>query len=468
METRKDSNLCRNPIVPSQLQLNCDLFSSEMYIESNTIDSVFSTSSFCRFIIPNTAFLSPNTTLKLQLKTPAGMTDTGTNTNLLPANIGAFSLIDRVDLKSNNKTIFSSNQENYYQSFKQLFSNSNRNYYVKGCENGIYDSVYENMDTVGTGNTQNVLMIKSEFEHDDANDSHYANDFLRLSDGIEFQIKLTDLIPWIREMLPMYLMKEEISLELYFNQESNYFQGRGSAETAIIQVDPTETKLLVDTILFNEDVMEDYATRNKNITIQNEACFVWSRLFTQDANFNFGGGQYEIGGKGKFVTGLVAFWVDNATAGGYNPNNKIYGKYGMNAPITEGAYNEYNVLINGENLYPVNVKNMAHQFSEITKFDYFTDPQILRDLFLDDGSAYIDGSNFETKHLANSLGKSKSAIYIPINRMVNNDGIILSITRFESGVNAHPTQILKVFLMVREVINIDTERGAMFQRYLTQ
>ena len=468
METRKDSNLCRNPIVPSQLQLNCDLFSSEMYIESNIIDSVFSNNRFCRFIIPNTAFLSPNTTLKLQIKTPAGMVDTGTNNNLLPANIGVFSLIDRVDLKSNNKTIFTSNNENYYQSFKQLFSNSNRNYHVKGAESGIYDSVYENMDTIATGNVQNVLMIKSEFEHDDTNDSAYANDFLRLSDSIEFQIKLTDLIPWIREMLPMYLMKEEISLELYFNVESNYFQGRGSAETASIEIDHAESKLLVDTILFNDDVMDSYASRNKNISIQNEACFSWSRLFTQDANFNFAGGQYDIGGKGKFVSGIVAFWTDNPTSAGYNPNNKLYGKYGMNAPITEGAYNEYNCLINGENLYPVNVKNMAHQFSEISKFDYFTDPQILRDLFLDDGSAYIDGSNFETKHLANSLGKCKSAIYIPVNRLVNNDGVQLQITRFESGVNANPTQILRVFIMVREVINIDTVRGAMFQRYITE
>lgn len=468
MNNVKDTNLCTNREVPSELRLNCDLYNQAQYIESNIIDPVVSSPNFVRFIIPNSSFLSPNSILKIELEMSEVFVDSGVTNSFLPSNIGVFSLLDRIELKSNNKTIFSCNEENYYQIFKQFFINSSRNYNVKSIENGIYDGVFENVDTNVTENQQNNLMIKSMFAYDNDEDTFYADDFLRLVNGLEYQIKLSDLLPIFRRMLPMYLMKEEVSIELYFNSKNSYFNGKDSANTTNVSINPNEIKLVVDTVLYSEEVMDNFAKNNKLITFNNDSYFNWSRNFIQDAaSLSFAGGQYQLGARSKFVTGVVLFWTDNENVAGYDKHKKLYSSYVANSPQSQNSFNEYNLLINGENIYPISVNNMAHQFTELGKFDYFTQPQVNRNQFLNDNSQYIDGSYFETKSLNAVLNFTKSAIYIPVNRMVNNDGVVLSMRRHEYAETTESNQILKAFVLVKEQISIDTERGEMYQRYIT-
>ena len=120
-------------------------------------------------------------------------------------------------------------------------------------------------------------------------------------------------------------------------------------------------------------------------------------------------------------------------------------------------------------LYPVNISNIANQFSELEKFDYIYGgkPNITRNEFLDDNSKILNALDFENANsdFLNNVQGKKSFIYIKIQRFVNNRGLELNITRKDNEDSTLTKVDLRAFVMIRQQITIDKNSGQMFQKY---
>ena len=478
MNDTVDSNLCKNKEVPDVLRMNCDIFNNIQYVESNILDPVVSSSTFARWILPPIGFLSPSSRLSFTLTCPAAMVQTGLVNYFLPANIGIFSLINRVEFKSNGKTISNCDDEEFLQVFKQIFTSPERVYNSKSVKNGIYAGKFKNMAAnpaaAATANDQSTLMWDSMFEYNDQNTRQEADSFVRLINGIEYSCELSELVPFLQgRLLPLYLMREQLELILHFNQDINYYRGIGAAAAPIgnISIDPTQTKLALDHIIYPEDIMDQFKRSDPVVSIQDIHYQLFRRNLTKDANNEFKG-TFDLGGKSRFVEGVIIQWnndfsqyADDGTVRTSTYYNKYYGE----APDGVNANNDYNIRVNGEMHYPSNITNMANQFSELEKFDYIFGgkPNITRNEFLLDDTDILNGQDFENDNTTflNNLEGKKSFIYIKIQRFVNNRGLELDITRKDANNNLTKVDF-RAFVMIRQQITIDKNSGVMNQRYV--
>ena len=481
MNDTVNSNLCRNPDVPSQLQMNCKIFSDSQYVESNILDPVVSSSSHCRFVLPTTGFMSPSARLLLTLTTPSMLAD-GTANYFLPANIGIFSLINRVQFLANGKTISNCEDENFLQAFKQCFSMAERVYQSKGATNAIYGSSFKNIAldpaVEATKDDQEVLMWDSMFEYNAGSSTSAANEqaadeFLQLQTGIEYSVDLSQILPFIQgNLLPLYLMTDMLEIEIFFDVGANYYRGYGSADNTIgnVTIDHTKTRLAIDTIIYPDSVMDSFRNNEPVITSQDVDYILWKRDFTK-INNTFGGGSYQLGGGNRYVDGVILMWNDDfryeadpAQVLSSSFYNKFYGQ----GPQGLNGKNEYNLLVNGANLYPRDIDNPALQYTELQKFDFINGkPEINRTEWLNDDFSSLSSKNFERHNLKNNNSANKNFIYIPVDRMVNTEGLVLSILRTDNASADTQTSVtLRAFVMVRSQITIDKKMGKMYQRFV--
>ena len=354
MNDTVDSNLCKNKEVPDVLRMNCDIFNNIQYVESNILDPVVSSSTYARWILPPIGFLSPSSRLSFTLTCPDAMVQTGLVSYYLAANVGIFSLINRVE-------------------FKQIFTSPERVYNAKSVKNGIYAGKFKNMAAnpaaTATANDQSTLMWDSMYEFNEQNTRQEADSFVRLINGIEYSCELSELVPFLQgRLLPMYLLSEQIELILHFNEGINYYRGIGAAAAPIgnISIDPTQTKLALDHIIYPEDVMESFKKSDPVATIQDIHYQLFRRNLTK-ANDEFKG-TFDLGGRSRFVEGVILMWNNDFSQysdDGTVQTSSYYNKYYGEAPNGIDAINDYNIRVNGEMLYPVNISNIANQFSEL-------------------------------------------------------------------------------------------------------
>ena len=85
-----------------------------------------------------------------------------------------------------------------------------------------------------------------------------------------WQITLSDLFPWLKQtQLPLYCMKDQISIELYFAPAANrYWLQKGQVDGAYT-FNTAQTKMIVDYIYYDQDSMDTYQRQieTKGLTI---------------------------------------------------------------------------------------------------------------------------------------------------------------------------------------------------------
>jgi hypothetical protein len=470
-----DSNLCKNREAPDILRLNCDLFNNVQYVESSILDPVVSSSTYARFVIPPIGFLSPSSRLSFSLTCPVAMVQDGTANYFLPANVGIKSLIDRVEFKSGGKTINDCSDKQFLEAFKEVYTMPERIYNSKNQKEGIYAGKWKNMSddptTVATAEEQNVLMWDSQFEYNEQDNYQPADGNLRLTTGIEFSADLSSLFPFLQNrLLPMYLMKEQVEIILHFNEGVNYYRGNGAGGAPIgnISIDNSETKLALDHIIYPDEIMDSFRNTDKMVSIQDVHYQLLKRTLTKSNNqFK---GTFDLGGKSRFVRGVIVM-LNPVFANTTNQTAKYFNKYYGEGASGHNAFTDYNIRVNGEMHYPVNITNPATQFSELYKFNeiYGGVPTITRQEFFDDDTLLLSPLHFENTGLdfdAN-LTSSKNFIFIKLNKFINNRGLELHITRNDAtGSAGITTTEMRAYLIISQEITIDKDRGEMFQRFV--
>ena len=103
--------------------------------------------------------------------------------------------------------------------------------------------------------------------------------------------------------LPLYMMKEQVSIELTFAPSAVRAQSASGVASADYTIDTNEVKFIADYIYYPQQMMDAYAQANQQITI-NHFDYRHSKV---SVNATSGSGQTlirNLGGAGRIVTKL--------------------------------------------------------------------------------------------------------------------------------------------------------------------
>ena len=105
--------------VPDLMKIGSIPVNTVQEVETAILEPVVKSDNFCRFVLPNKGLLHSHSKIEIGLKkSPCEA--------ILPVNIGAYSLIQRVALKIGNQTISELDDFGHYYGYRYLFvSNEN-------------------------------------------------------------------------------------------------------------------------------------------------------------------------------------------------------------------------------------------------------------------------------------------------------------------------------------------------------
>ena len=358
---------------------------------------VFSSdNSFCRFELEPKGFLSPTSSISLGVKSSAGV-----NRAQFPINIGVHSLIQRAVLKTSSGRVISDMDDfSYFDTLKSNFidntTQQERDQYICGrCVNwepfytkasATTDNLEFNTEAqrmvLGNGKEYGGEKVASNGDYSEGltprNFTIVSADANRTGLTPTFSVRIYELFPFLKSgnQLPLFMMgSDRVQIELYFtNIEttdrmvlSKEDEGQTGAEFSIDQ----NTCEFISDHIFYPGQMEDWASRNKNLTFQYFDYVVNRQLITSNADKDLDNANHitrQIGGAGRIVTRAYAGFRPNVVAG--KDDRAIFNRYQAEGLFKIGAYQDTgelcsNLFYNEKYLFPHNVMNGARHYHNL-------------------------------------------------------------------------------------------------------
>ena len=423
--------------IPDLLNIGAIPTDQTMDVETSVLEPVVHSDTFCRFVLQNKGILHSHSKIvfALDMATTAQCT--------LPLSTGIYSLIQNATLKIGGKTISEIDDFGEYMSYKSLFTNNEamkeREQYTTGRQMS-YGVNYKNREKSDTaafqygfpGTDANVLgeglTIENNYDQCVSTKADNANAtgpnkvtpfqptpfYLQLSkqttaDLPTWQMSLADLFPFLRtNQLPLYMMKEEVSLELTFSQAGTggvaptptTSSHRVVANTTFAtpsSILTSETRMIADYIYYPQEMMEQYAAANQAL----QFTFPEYRL----SKFSITGANMQsqqirnVGGAGRIIS-KVFFGFQNQD----RDQGSLLNKYGAEAPgrdyktgttVDAGRKNfeaTINVKYNDNFVYPIDVTNSARHFHNISQAEAIV-PFVSREIYGREGES-VSGNNY--------------------------------------------------------------------------
>jgi hypothetical protein len=389
-------------------------------IETDVLDPVVHSDKFCRFQFQNKGILHSNSKIVLRL---SAKSDVG----FLPVGVGIYSLIQRCALRVGTKTLCEIDDFNHYMGYKSMFlaneHQKQRETYTTGRRLAHKPYYYEDDGANDWGGDPDDLVNKAQRVGLDLglqvastrtqglalNDHDFCK--TNATYGPEFTLSLQDLFPFLSQnQLPLFMMTEPVTIELFFSTSTSdrlCLPSSGSATSPDFTIDQTATELIADYQYFPQEMMEQYAQQNKNLSFTFADYRLAKRTIDIPADNDtpataVSTGQLivNVGGAGRLVTKVfTTLSDDNANV----KKNSILGQYhsmSLGRDLTNGteASRYYGVLTsnvkyNDHFLYPVDVDNSAQQFHYLTQAEGMV-PFINREEYNFEGQG-ITGGTFE-------------------------------------------------------------------------
>ena len=370
--------------VPDLVRIGMIPTNTAINIETDVLDPVIHSDTFCRFQLQNKGILHSHSKIVLRMAADS-------DNAFFPLNIGVHSLIQRCALRVGTKTISEIDDFNHYVGYKSMFlSNEHQKYreqYVSGRL--IAHKPYYNDGTAdGTGSSQTEAprvgldigvapsVLASQVMETVGNVSLRTFQKTTSAFGPEFQVALADLFPFLyTNQLPLYMMKEPVTIELTF---APALRERLVAPTNLgdsYSIDTAATQLIADYQYFPNELMEQYALENNDLSMT----FMDYRLSKRTITITATSGQsaasgekiINVGGAGRIATKVITMLSrqdqkDNALLNNYH----AFGcgrTYGTSASADTNGTLTSNLKYNDHLLYPVDVTNPAVQFHNVVQ-----------------------------------------------------------------------------------------------------
>ena len=379
-------------------------------IETDILDPVVHNDTFCRFQLQNKGILHSHSKIILRLSANAVK-------SFAPIGVGLHSLIQRSRLAVGTKTISEIDDFNHYIGYKSAFlSNEHqkereqyvsgrqiawRPYYDDGANSALasasgsfYGASPSSASAIGLDNGQcllsspldgQVLRGDVELKNHAVNNGTY---------GIEYAISIQDLFPFLyQNQLPLYMIKEPVVIELTFSTAigQRCCIAQGEATNTPFTIDTTATQLVADYQYFPQEMMEEYALQNRDMTFTYMDYRLSKRSITQSASgaeVSSGELIVNVGGAGRIVTKVIQMVSNDQEVGEAFLLNDYHAR-ALKRTYTGGTPANgvltSNIKYNDNFLYPVDVKNPAYQFHNVVTAEGMV-PFVTRDAYSNYGA----------------------------------------------------------------------------------
>ena len=412
-----DSKAAQAPgaTVPDLVRIGQIPTNTAIDIETDILDPVVHSDTFCRFQFQNKGILHSNSKIVLRLNTNSGTDKVG----FLPVGVGIHSLIERCSLRVGTKTISEIDDFNHYIGYKSMFLSNEqqkqRELFISGRR--LAHKPYYNEGGTDWSGSDNLLQTEAKFlgldngaavdcERDEAT-ATVANcrNFCEVNDkfGPEFAVSIQDLFPFLyQNQLPLFMMKEPVTIELFFSKAVGErccmnTVNSGSNDTAFT-IDQSATELVADYQYFPQEMMEQYAQQNADLSFT----FMDYRLAKRSIAVSASGSEastgqliMNVGGAGRLVTKVITGVSDdsdktNSMLQNYHARGmkRIYS--GDEAARRNGELTT-NIKYNDHFLYPVDVTNSAQQFHNLVQAEGMV-PFIAREEYNFEGQGITPGT----------------------------------------------------------------------------
>ena len=193
------------------------------------------------------------------------------------------------------------------------------------------------------------------------------NNMLKTTDKItQYQISLKELFPILGSyMLPLYLMSEQISIELFYSKNADHTcidTQVNTTNTAVVNVDLPSVFMVVDYVYFNEEKMmmlrDTFLGTEGGQLNYVEQQLITSSIATNDEGIAF---NRNMGAAGRLVEKITS--MNNTVLTDTEKFNSVLNAY--NATCPDAGTLAYNLVYNDERLFPINVTNNAYVASNI-------------------------------------------------------------------------------------------------------
>ena len=377
--------------IPNLMKIGAITTDMTMDYDTFILDPVVNGDTFSRFVLNNRGFLNSFSRIQLSVKTNSDPATAGTSS--LPANVGIYSLIDRVSLRIGTEIVSEITDFNHWMSYKSMFIDNDIN---------LERETYLTSRITNTG-----LIYKQDVggEESNVNASGYAvktgreyvvgaagdlgnlpiQEELENSNSAEFSVSLADLVPWLRfNQLPLYMFgSTQISIEIHYSPPTDLKRmcvatGKSGA---VFEIDDTKTKMIYDTIYYDGDLMNRFAEENSDMNWSYTDYRLNKRSFTQDQLQTLA--IVNIGGAGRICNKVICGLEEEVTTN----DESILNRFIATAPTVNGQENQLltsNLVYNNNRLYPVDRTSPSVHFHDLISTEQNV-PQVSQQMYSEGG-----------------------------------------------------------------------------------
>ena len=376
---------CTNRETPDLLKINCKNFQENQIVDTSITDPVISRSDYCRFSLDRgRGILHSNSKIQLAVTSATGA-DNGKV--FFPMGSGILANIDRAVLRSGTTVIQEIRDAGHYYTAKGLLDTNEdvkHRYSVTEGRSNAFENVTILQNVAGVVTTgdenpsemfvDNGLENTLDYTPNPAGQeniigvgvtglgNHLMREVQILNNGSEFVVSLANLFPCLRQFsLPLFLTEEPIIIELFFNTNTTQtasFSSSVAAPADIYTIDSTKTKLIADYITYSEEIMSEFAEKNKTMALN----FTDPQLVKSNNNYNtVPNYTTSLGGSGKIIDDVL---ISHTELDSVNLQKTLLNNF-QSDDITQnlaGSQMAVNLRLNDRQLFPVDVTNISEQF----------------------------------------------------------------------------------------------------------
>lgn len=388
------------PNVPNLLRVSPMDTTTATDVETSIMDPVVKSDNFVRFTLLNKGILHSHSKITLAVTAP------NANGRFYPIETGVHSLISRCALKVGTKTLQEIDGYNYLSAYKRTFLSNEHQYEREQITSGAglaHEFRYNDSTSASllrVNNTEAFTYgVKTGKEYDDdflaATPNVELLDPLRVENNPVFQVALADLFPMLKQtQLPLYMMQEQVSIELTFEPAQARRVCIVASGTAgqTIAIDTDQVKFVADYIYYPQEMMTAYAQANQTITM-NHFDYRHSAVSVSATSASGSTLIRNLGGAGRIVTKVITGLQSAATDA--TQEESITNHYHSVSPEATYDFGEtsgyngsltVNLKYNDKFLYPIDVVNPARQFHNTAQAEGMV-PFVTREEFCAEGVA---------------------------------------------------------------------------------
>ena len=425
-------------------------------VQTSILDPIITNERFVKFQFDNKGILHSNSKVQFSLKGTEG------KRRFLPLLNGIGCVVKRCVLMAGSKTIAEVDDWNHFHGYKSMFlSNESRKEREAVLTGRVGSYEYDYDDTTDTLSSST---LKLDVGKDYTATALELPSTLDLDNDQTFQISLSDFFPFLKQtQLPLYLMKETITVELHLTESKHRFWAAETdidtaAKLAAVQAetfefDHTQTKFIADYMMYPQDQLDNYSRQveTTGLTIP-YFDYLLTRTTVTPANNQLTFTR-TLGGANRICTKLIIANTnsDLDVSSVDNVYNSQYKTFDSADTI------KVQIKYNDRNLFPRPLENSALLFNHLQACEGVP-PFIIKQEWDGTRSSSISTDTVEgysTQKVLTEAPKNYLAFSLNRGERVNSRGVELEITMPLAGGSAY-TQ--RAWLEVAKVITLKDGR----------